>query len=230
MIDVFEKLAPRYKKIVRSYAKKIWLGNDSKALEKKFLDQAELFSRLYKRELIRFYKNEGIKIFSGTIDAKANQWLVDQKTLIKHVKEISGDKKDQAKFELVSKMLGPGKRGAQDLIDELDLPDRKFSFSKHMQKKADQLGEQASFDLGADINNIVIEEAGDTYEWTSQEDSKVRPTHKKLNGKIFSFENDPTTIDKYGNEHTGSPGTDYGCRCYAVLKKGKPKLNYIARA
>lgn len=230
MIDVFEKLAPRYKKIVRSYARKIWLGKDSKELEKKFMAQAELFSRRYKLELIRFYKKEGVKIFSGTIDAKANQWLIDQKTLISHVKEISGDKKQQAQAELTSKIFGPGKKGAQDLIDELDLPERKFSFLKHMQKRADQIGEQSSFDLGVDINTAVISESSDTYEWTSQQDKKVRATHRKLNGKIFSFTNDPTTIDKYGNEHTGSPGTDYGCRCYAVLKKGKPRLNYIARA
>lgn len=52
------------------------------------------------------------------------------------------------------------------------------------------------------------------YRWNSSRDSRVRPDHAVLHGKIFTFDNPPIT-----NKATGArnnPGEDFGpCRCVA---------------
>lgn len=44
------------------------------------------------------------------------------------------------------------------------------------------------------------------YIWRAQDDGKVRPEHAVNNGKIFSWDDPPST---------GNPGEAYGCRCWA---------------
>lgn len=48
------------------------------------------------------------------------------------------------------------------------------------------------------------------YRWRTSGDQDVRPYHKKLNGKRFSYDTPPVT-DAYGHRH--NPGEDYNCRC-----------------
>jgi SPP1 gp7 family putative phage head morphogenesis protein len=53
----------------------------------------------------------------------------------------------------------------------------------------------------------------DSYIWRTSGDSTVRSDHKKLNGKIFQW-NDPPVAD----EHSGTranPGCIWNCRCFA---------------
>lgn len=49
-------------------------------------------------------------------------------------------------------------------------------------------------------------ETGMQYIWRTQEDDRVRSSHAANNGKIFSFDDPPST---------GNPGEDFGCRCWA---------------
>ncbi len=44
------------------------------------------------------------------------------------------------------------------------------------------------------------------YIWRTQRDGKVRDSHRKNEGKVFSWDDPPAT---------GHPGEDYGCRCIA---------------
>ncbi|MBB4303502.1 hypothetical protein GGD81_002545 [Rhodobium orientis] len=44
------------------------------------------------------------------------------------------------------------------------------------------------------------------YVWRTRGDRKVRPSHAKNNGKIFAWDDPPST---------GHPGEEYGCRCWA---------------
>ena len=239
MINVFEKLAPRYQRIVKSYARMTWLDKGSQELDVRFMAHASKFSLEYQRELTRWYKRIGVKIYPGTIHTRAAQWLEDQEALQQTIKAIALSKKEVIKDDLISQLSKSPSIKTQRLIDNLYLTPKQretqqvykvFSFKDNFLRRANQLGEQAAFDLGSDINNAVISEVSTTYAWQSQEDSLVRKTHRKLNGKIFSFDSDPTTISRYGHVHTGPPGTDFGCRCYAVMKKGKPRLNFVVKA
>jgi len=61
----------------------------------------------------------------------------------------------------------------------------------------------------------------DKYKWTARHDSRVRPCHRELNNKIFSWNNPPAdwyVTKSKGIVYTGRylhPGQAYGCRCTA---------------
>lgn len=50
------------------------------------------------------------------------------------------------------------------------------------------------------------------YRWRTSRDERVRAFHRKLNGKVFSWDNPPKTNKKGDRNH---PGGDYQCRCTA---------------
>ena len=51
------------------------------------------------------------------------------------------------------------------------------------------------------------------YRWITAGDVRVRGYHKRLNGKIFTWDN-PPVVDATG--HRAHPGQDYNCRCICV--------------
>lgn len=74
--------------------------------------------------------------------------------------------------------------------------------------------------LGA-LNKERQEAAGlDLYEWQTAEDERVRPSHRLLDGKIFSWEQPPPGSPykqaKVPNFNPVIPGQDYNCRCVAI--------------
>lgn len=158
---------------------------------------------------------------------------MDQITLSDKIQEIAEEKKDRLSEELESLRTRKIDE-VQKLLKQIEKPEGRVSpvvsFSHNFEDKAIQMGEDAAFDLATEINHSVVHGMSDIYKWTSQRDNRVRETHKKLNGKLFSYKSPPTTIDKYGNEHTGNPGTDWGCRCYEIPAQGRPLINYTARA
>jgi len=50
------------------------------------------------------------------------------------------------------------------------------------------------------------------YRWLTSGDERVRGYHKRLNGKIFTWDN-PPVVDATGRR--AHPGQDFGCRCIA---------------
>jgi len=68
----------------------------------------------------------------------------------------------------------------------------------------DQIGK-----IYSDIERQRQQDAGVTeYMWQTAGDSRVRPTHRANEGKIFQWNNPP--------EMTGHPGTAINCRCVAI--------------
>lgn len=218
MISIFKKHAPAYKRLVRRYALDVWRD---KADREKFLQAAERYKRKYEKDLTDYYHRKRIKIYRGTIRAKADQWLKDQGTLASTIETIASAKKQKLTAEMFEKFRQSQSTDVQKILNKMYLTkaDEKrgaqvyqvFSFADNFEAKAEQLGEQSAFELGRDINTAVVSDVGDKYEWQTQEDSRVRETHQKLNKKTFLYSDPPTTVDKYGNTHTGHPGTDWGC-------------------
>jgi SPP1 gp7 family putative phage head morphogenesis protein len=56
---------------------------------------------------------------------------------------------------------------------------------------------------------------GKRYRWKGMLDSAERPDHRKLQNKIFSWDNPPVVDSRTGRR--GHPGEDYQCRCYPEL-------------
>jgi uncharacterized protein with gpF-like domain len=106
-----------------------------------------------------------------------------------------------------------------------------FSFKDNFEAFSKQQGDEAAFELGTGMNEKIIKEYTDRYFWKTQKDKRVRNTHMQLENKCFLFSDPPTTIDKYGNKHTGNPGTDYGCRCWAesAPEREKPLRKHVVR-
>lgn len=52
------------------------------------------------------------------------------------------------------------------------------------------------------------------YQWYAVKDSKTRPDHRALHGKIFSFDNPPITDTQTGARN--NPSQDFRCRCRAL--------------
>lgn len=50
------------------------------------------------------------------------------------------------------------------------------------------------------------------YMWETAEDGDTRPSHRKMQGQVFSFDDPPTLEDGM----TGNPGEFPNCRCFAV--------------
>ncbi len=52
------------------------------------------------------------------------------------------------------------------------------------------------------------------YKWSTSHDSHVRPDHKALDGRLFTWDSPPVTDRATGRR--SNPGQDYGCRCVAI--------------
>jgi len=168
------------------------------------------------------------------IQELSDLWLADQLTTGKKILEVASEKKKKLNEKIIL-----AEQESRDRISSLfDEPRTEkglakvlpnTSFTANLSRRAVQIGEDAAFELGRDLNHDVVSANTDTYRWRNQGDSRVRKTHRKLGDKIFSYNSPPTTIDKYGHTHTGNPGTDWGCRCWEDPVFGKPLLNYVAK-
>lgn len=83
--------------------------------------------------------------------------------------------------------------------------------------KARFLARQETNLMVTKFHQVRCEDAGvREYKWKTVVGSPlhpVRPMHKALDGKIFTWDNPPIVNDK--GEHK-NPGQDYGCRCIAI--------------
>lgn len=85
------------------------------------------------------------------------------------------------------------------------------------QSKAKFLARQETSLLVTKFKEIRYQDAGvNEYKWrcvAGSPDHPVRPMHKALDGKRFSWDN-PPVVDELGNRK--HPGQDFNCRCTAV--------------
>ena len=235
MINIFEKFAPRWRNSVARYARYVWTGRVTQKVEETYDKQASIFSREYRYAMEKHYAEKGMKVYRGTLDGYVNEWLKKQDALKDTLKIVATEKQDN----LIKKALEELKdtKDAQKIIDKIygaklnEEVYKVFSFKDNFEKFARQQGDEEAYNLGTGMNEGIIKQFSDRYFWRTQKDRKVRPTHEMLQGKCFLFADPPTTIDKYGNKHTGNPGTDYGCRCWAERAPEKEKVlrGYIVR-
>ncbi len=229
MIDIFKRLAPSYANVVRKLGVDVWYD---RADFDQFISSAERFRRRYERELIEYYRRMKYPFRRSEIRDLSDEWLADQVTIFGKVKEVADEKKKNLQIKLdevkdrkreeVSKLIEDAKRHEGRIV-------RVLSFADNLEKRSKQIGEDQAFELATKINHQVVEKISGVYVWKTQEDNRVRTTHRKLANKIFAYDDPPTTIDKYGHTHTGNPGTDWGCRCWEEAARGKPLRGYVVR-
>jgi hypothetical protein len=234
MIDIFEKLAPRWRNAVSRYARTIWTDSTDQEAEWNYDNHALHFSREYRNALEKHYRQKGMNVYRGTLDGYITEWLRKQDALKDTLKVIANEKQTN----LVEKALAElkDKKDAQKVIDKLyDAKENEtvykvFSFRENFEDLAKQRGEENAFELGSGINERIIQHFSDRYFWRTQKDKRVRNTHQQLEGKCFLFSDPPTTFTKYGKEEKGNPGAiSWGCRCMAEIAPEREKVlrNYI---
>lgn len=65
------------------------------------------------------------------------------------------------------------------------------------------------------LKQARAEAVGSThYVWRTSQDGNVRSDHKKLNGKVFAWDDPPVADERSGAR--AHPGCIYNCRCFAV--------------
>lgn len=87
------------------------------------------------------------------------------------------------------------------------------------ENKAKFLARQETSLLMTKYKQTRYEDAGvDEYKWGCVAGTKnhpVRPWHKALEGKTFSWQNPPVTTKPGEPQRRNNPGQDYNCRCFA---------------
>jgi len=235
MIDIFENIAPRWKNAVKAYAFSLWNKRDITKAQKAFNSKALLFSRSYRLALEKYYREKNIKVFSGTLDGKVNEWLQQQYALRDTIPQAIESRQNDLLQKEIERLKNNESYTAQEALNKIyeakenETVYKVFSFKDNFQKKSEQIGDENAYDLGMKINEGIITQFSDRYYWRKQKDRRVRNTHRQLADKCFLFADPPTEVSKSGKKHTGNPGTAWGCRCWAEMagKRAKPLRGYI---
>ena len=82
-------------------------------------------------------------------------------------------------------------------------------------RKAKFLARQETSLLMSKFQETRYADVGITeYTWSTSKDERVRPDHKALDGKVFSYSQPPVTNRRTGARN--NPGEDFECRCIAL--------------
>jgi len=134
------------------------------------------------------------------------QYVDDVSISVKNFTKAQTDKLRAMVEENLFTGLADNKSLVQAIVDEFGVTESKSRF----------LARQETSLFTAIYRKITYMEAGIThYKWSTagDNDPRVRPMHKELNGKIFTWDNPPITNDK-GDRN--NPGEDFNCRCVAI--------------
>lgn len=130
------------------------------------------------------------------------KWVSENVDLIKTVPRQSLGKIKELVYEQYM-----GGSSTTNIIKELQ---RQYGMDK---RHAKFIAIDQTAKLNSNINQSQQRDAGIShYKWSDSRDERVRQSHKRLNGRIFSWNNPPET-DRGRRCH---PGEDYRCRCCAL--------------
>lgn len=130
------------------------------------------------------------------------KWVSANVDLIKSVPKESLEK---LKEKVYSDYMNG--RSTTNIVKELQ---RQYGMDK---RRARLIAMDQTAKLNSNINQSQQRDAGiSKYEWSDSRDGRVRDSHRKLNGHIFSWD-DPPETDRGRKCH---PGEDYRCRCCAI--------------
>ena len=81
--------------------------------------------------------------------------------------------------------------------------------------KAKFLAQNETSIMLAEYKRVTYQEMGfDKFIWRTIMDGREREEHKKLNGRIFRYDDPPIIDERTGLR--GLPGQTYNCRCEAI--------------
>lgn len=130
------------------------------------------------------------------------KWVSDNVDLIKTVPHKS--------LEQMKEIVYSGYMNGQSTTNIVKEIQRQYGMDK---RHARLIARDQTAKLNAAITKKQQKDAGvNRYEWSDSNDNRVRSSHHRLNGHIFSWD-DPPETDQGRRCH---PGEDYQCRCCAL--------------
>ena len=139
-------------------------------------------------------------------EALKAQYVDDVTLSVRNFTKAQTDKLRAMVEENLFTGLADNKSLVRAIVDEFGVTESKARF----------LSRQETSLFTAIYRKITYMEAGIThYKWSTagDEDPRVRPMHRELNGKIFSWDNPPIVNEQGERKHCGE---DWNCRCVSV--------------
>lgn len=181
-------------------------NNIDTEIEKLIINDNELFDDLA-QQYEKSVKSIGVQpnLSDTTLDTLKTEYRDNLKL---YIKDWTKEAINRLRGKVQEDVLGRGLR-AEDIVDTIK---SEYGVS---QKKAEFLARQESSLVMSKYREESFEQVGVVrYKWSTANDSRVRPDHRALDGKVFTWRN-PPVVDRSTGRH-GNPGEDFGCRCVAI--------------
>lgn len=212
--DMERKIRTVFEKIAQELEQKLSRFRLDKMVEK--------ISTMTKNSSLREWKREvretlGIDLFSdyynGAFYEQAIRRWIDENVLM--IKSIPTETLGEMRQIILN-----GYRRGETMTSIAKQIQEQYKLSR---RKAQLLARDQVSTLNSQITKLQHEDAGCTkYRWSTSRDSRVRPCHKALDGKVISWDDPPEMwydTKSRGRVSTGRrchPGEDYCCRCVAI--------------
>lgn len=163
---------------------------------------AKQWKRLVKRTL-------GVDLlddyYSGAFfSTELEQWVNDGVSLIKTIPQDS--------LDAMENIVMDGFVDGKSLTDIQRDIQAQYGIDK---RHAAFIARDQTAKLNAAITERQQKDAGvRRYKWSTSGDERVRSDHKKLDGRVFSYDDPPVVDSRTGRRC--NPGQDYNCRCVAI--------------
>lgn len=190
------------KRALENYARTLtpWARNQSKKIIEQTLKRIksdELYKEYSKRMGLTLKK----QLEQSEVGELTTAIINEQVDLIKSIPIEAGERAQKLALENLS-----GARRADEIARELK------KTTEVTESRAKLIARTEVARANTALNLARSTSVGSTrYIWRTSGDKDVRPSHKKMNNKEFSWDSPPTLSDGM----TGHPGTFPNCRCYA---------------
>lgn len=177
-----------------------WAKNQSKKLLMSTLKRMNS-DKLYREQAKKIGQMLSSEVFESEIGLVTQSLINEQVNLITSIPIEAGERAQK----LVLEALTDGRR-ADEIASEL------MKTTEVTESRAKLIARTETARVNTMLNLARATSVGSTqYRWVTSGDAAVRPSHKKMNGKVFDWDDPPTLSDGT----TGHPGTFPNCRCYA---------------
>jgi len=190
-----EKALKEYSRLLTPWAKnqsKKLLGSTLKRIgsDKAYREHTKKIGQMLSKE-----------VFESEIGLVTQSLINEQVDLITSIPVEAGERAQKLALE----GLTDGRR-ADEIASEL------LKTTEVTESRAKLIARTETARANTMLNLARATSVGSTqYRWVTSGDASVRPSHKKMNGKVFDWDNPPTLSDGT----SGHPGTFPNCRCYA---------------
>jgi SPP1 gp7 family putative phage head morphogenesis protein len=193
---------PAMKKALAEYSRLLtpWAKNQSKKLLGSTLKRINS-DKAYRDYTNKMGKQLSKELFESETGLVALALVNEQVNLIKSIPIEAGERAQKLALESLS-----GSRRADEIASEL------MKTTEVTESRAKLIARTETARSNTALNLARATSVGSTqYVWRTAGDQDVRDSHKKMNGKVFDWDDPPTLNDGT----TGHPGTFPNCRCYA---------------